>query len=144
MTETCNLAATLPLAQIQAAAKCFPRAELQFIHKFLGPLYFRVMIAPPETFIMGAEHKMKSFFFVLRGNVRVWDASSGVRELSAGFCERNYPGQQKLGYTRGGVICANLFCSGFERDITTLENRLADWTRCTGLIDLETGKLLKG
>lgn len=99
-----------------------PQQVLSFKHYFAEGLYVREMVAPPDTFIIGAEHKTECINILLSGSCRVM--VDGVTEfIIAPKVFKSSPGIRKVAYTEHGMRWLNVFATT-ETDLAKLEEQL--------------------
>lgn len=78
----------------------YPPADLPVTHRFTPGLYAREIFMPAGSLVVSKIHKTEHPFVVLSGAVRVWDAQTGVQELSAGQVGITQPGTRRVLFIR--------------------------------------------
>lgn len=99
-----------------------PQQELSYSHYFAAGMYAREMAAPPDTFIIGAEHTTECLNILLSGSCRILIDGRTV-ELHAPQIIVSKPGVRKVAYTEQGMRWLNVFATD-ETDLDRLEKQL--------------------
>jgi len=87
-------------------------------HTFRDGVYTRTGKVLAGALIIGAKHRARNIFHLARGSVWVWDATHGVRLLTAPHSEVTEPGTQRIGLVVTDIEGSNIF----ETSATTADD----------------------
>jgi hypothetical protein len=112
-----NQAETLEKALLER-----PQVEMPLKHQFAPGVYFREILMPAGTFVVGHEHKTDHFNVILTGRARVL-IDGVVEELAAPAVFRSGPGVRKVLYILEDMRWATIHPTQ-ETDVDKLEAEL--------------------
>jgi hypothetical protein len=119
----------MPLRQkierLQEELLKMPQADVQYLHSFEPGKYIRTMIAPPNTVIVGAEHKTPYKVKLEKGTIAV-NVGDEIRILTAPL-EMDVPaGAKRAGHVFDEeLVWVDIYDNPDDcRDIATIEERL--------------------
>lgn len=121
------LLATRTPAQIKALERkmlALEQSEMPVIHRFSPGLYIREVSMPAGTLAIGHRQKTEHLNVLLKGRVRMVNASGQIDELVAPMMFVGQPGQ-KMGYIVEDMVWQNVYATT-ETDIETLESMFID------------------
>lgn len=119
-----------------------PQADVQYLHSFEPGKYIRTMIAPPNTVIVGAEHKTPYKVRLEKGTIAV-NVDDEIRILTAPL-EMDVPaGAKRAGHVFDEeLVWVDIYDNSDDcQDIATLEERLYVVPEC-GLMSNRVPKQL--
>ena len=120
-----------------------PQADVQYLHSFEPGKYIRTMIAPPNTVIVGAEHKTPYKVRLEKGTIAV-NVGDEIRVLTAPL-EMDVPaGAKRAGHVlEEELVWVDIYDNPDDcRDIATIEERLYVIPEC-GLMSNRIPKQLE-
>ena len=112
-----------------------PQADIKTIHSFKGGKYFRKMIAPPNTVIVGAEHKCGYKVWLEKGTISV-NLGNEIHTLTAPMEFDAPAGARRVGYVADEEL---VWVDEYDNpngctDIDEIEERIYVIPEC-GLLD---------
>lgn len=97
-------------------------------HSFAGPLYIREMRIPKGMLLTGRIHRHEHPFFLLAGDLTVFDEFDGGRRIKAPVYFVSKPGVKRIGFAHEDVLMVTVHYVGEERDLLKIEDMETAWT----------------